>query len=260
VSEVNDVGIIGRQVVAEQKSFWRNPASAGFTIVFPIMFLVIFSSLNSGQRLGPEFGDILFTEYYVPGIIAFAVVTACFTNLSINLVRQRDIGILKRKRSTPLPATWLIAGLVVSCLIVSAIMLVLTTVVGMVGYGNAAPRHVVWIPLILVLGVATFCALGVAITSLIPNADAAPAIVNGVMFPLLFLSGAFFPVTNQTLVDISNVLPIRPFQQALLAAYDPQNVGAAPTGRNLLVLGIWAVVGVVIAARRFRWEPKHGLD
>jgi ABC-2 type transport system permease protein len=257
---MSDVGIAGRQVVAEQKSFWRNPASAGFTFVFPIMFLIIFSSLNSGQRLGPEFGNILFTEYYVPGIITFAVVTACFTNLSINLVRQRDVGILKRKRSTPLPATLLVAGLVGSCAIVSIIMTILTTVVGMVGYGNAAPRHILWIFVVLLLGVLTFCALGIATTAFVPNADAAPAIVNAVMFPLLFLSGSFFPVTNQTLINISNVLPIRPFQQALYAGFDPQNVGSAPTGRNLLTLGIWAVVATFVAVRRFRWEPKKGLD
>jgi ABC-2 type transport system permease protein len=257
---MSDVGIVGRQVVAEQKSFWRNPASAGFTIVFPIMFLIIFSSLNSGERLGPAYGDILFTEYYVPGIIVFAVVTACFTNLAINLVRQRDIGILKRKRSTPLPAIYLVGGLVASCIVVSAIMCLLTTVVGMVAYHNAAPRHIVWIPLILILGAATFCALGVAVTSLIPNGDAAPAIVNAVMFPLLFLSGAFFPVSNQTLIDISDVLPIRPFQQCLLAAFDPQGAGTAPSGRFLLTLAIWAAVGTFIAVRRFRWEPKNGID
>lgn len=253
---MSDLAIVGRQVGAEQRTFWRNPAAAGFTFVFPIMFLIIFSSLNGGGRL-ENLGNILFTEYYVPGIVAFSVVSACFTNLAINLVRQRDEGILKRKRGTPLPAWALVAGLLLSSIIVSFLLFVITTAIGMIVYHNAAPVHLVWLPFILVLGAVTFCALGVAITALIPNADAAPAIVNAVVFPLLFLSGLFFPIPDGVIANVSNLLPVRPFQQLLLAAFDPQHLGAGPHTQDLLVLAIWAVAGIAVAMRTFRWERRR---
>lgn len=250
-----DLALVGRQIVAEQKTFWRNPLSAGFTFVFPLMFLVIFSSLQTGTRI-KELGNIRYTEYYVPGIVAFSIISACFTNLSINLVNRRDTGILKRLRGTPLPAWGLLAGLLASEAIVSVILSILTLGLGMVAYGNAAPRHVVWLILALVLGAATFCALGVAVTVIIPNADSAPAIVNFLVFPLLFLSGTFFPVDNQVLNHISDLFPIRSFQQALFQATDPIHTASRPAIRYLLTMLGWLVAGAVVAITKFRWEKQ----
>ena len=136
---MSDLGLARRQVVAEQKSFWRNPAAAGFTIIFPLMLLVVFASLNSGTRIH-DLGNIRFIEYYVPGILAYAVIAACFMSLAMNLTRQRDEGILKRKRATPLPAWALIAGLVGSSIIIAFVLSLATIGLGMVVYGNHAPR------------------------------------------------------------------------------------------------------------------------
>ena len=229
----DDIGVVGRQVVAEQKSFWRNPTSAGFTFVFPIMFLVIFSSLNGGARLGKDFGQISYTEYYVPGILAFAVIAACFTNLAIVLARLRDDGILKRKRGTPLPAWALLGGMIGNAVVISVILSVITIGVGVVAYGNEAPRHLLWLAISLALGAGTLCALGVAATSIIPNADAAPAVTNFLVFPLLFLSGTFFPVSSHVLRVVSDVFPVRPFQQALYQSMDPQHNAVHPEWRYL---------------------------
>jgi ABC-2 type transport system permease protein len=248
-----DTGLIGRQVVSEQKSFWRNPAAAGFAFVFPIMFLIIFSSLNSSDRI-PEYGNIKYTEYYVPGILVFSIISACFTNLAMGLVTRRDLGILKRKRSTPLPSWALLGGMVGSSIIVSIILTLITVAIGMVVYGNAAPHHILWILPVLALGAVTFCALGVATTAIVPNADAAPAVVNFIVFPPLFLSGVFFPVNNDTLETIGNLLPIRPFQQALIDSFDPAKAVSHPAFSDVATLAIWGLVGLVLAARFFRWD------
>ena len=152
---MSDLSLARRQVVAEQRSFWRNPAAAGFTIIFPLMLLIVFASLNSGSRIR-ELGNIRFIEYYVPGILAYAVIAACFMSLAMNLTRQRDEGILKRKRATPLPAWALIAGLVGSAIIIAFALSVATIVLGMVVYGNHAPSHVLWLVLVIVLGAITF--------------------------------------------------------------------------------------------------------
>ena len=255
-SLTDDLGIVGRQVVAEQKSFWRNPTSAGFTFVFPIMFLVIFSSLNSGTRLGRDYGRITYTEYYVPGILAFAVIASCFTNLAIVLARLRDDGILKRKRGTPLPAWALLGGMIGNAIVITIILSIITVGVGIVVYGNQAPRHLVWLAISLALGAGTFCALGVAGTSIIPNADAAPAVTNILVFPLLFLSGTFFPVSNHVLSVLSDIFPVRPFQQSLYQSMDPQHNAGHPEWRFLAILAAWLLGGIIVAVTTFRWEKR----
>ncbi len=224
--------------------------------VFPIMFLVIFGSLNNSDRI-ESYGNIRYTEYYVPGILVFALISACFTNLGMALVTRRDLGILKRKRSTPLPAWALLGGMVGSSIIVSFLLTVLTVAVGMVFYHNAAPQHVGWVVLLLVIGAATFCALGVAVTAIVPNADAAPAIINFIVFPPLFLSGVFFPVENSTLRSIGNALPIRPFQQGLIDAFDPSKTTAHPSAGDVLTLAAWGAAALIVAARTFRWEKQR---
>ncbi len=190
-----DLPLVGRQVVAEQKMFWRNPAAAGFTIIFPLFFLIIFSLLNGTGNIALPSGIVVrFTSYYIAGIIVFAAVSACFTNLAINLTMRRDDGTLKRKRSTPLPTWALFAGLLGSQLIVTVLMALFTTALSMAFFHVRLPQHLFEFLGVVLLSAATLCSLGVAITALIPNQDAAPAVVNIIAFPLLFLSGLFFPV------------------------------------------------------------------
>jgi ABC-2 type transport system permease protein len=131
-----------------------------------------------------------------------------------------------------------------------------TVGIGVVLYGNHLPRHPLGLLLVVALGAMTFCALGIAVTALIPNADAAPAIVNLLVLPLVFLSGTFFPVTNETINRISNIFPVRPFQQAIFTAIDPRHVTFGPPGHDLLVLVAWAVGGALVATRTFRWERR----
>ena len=103
------------------------------------------------------------------------------------------------------------------------------------------------------LGAASFCALGVAVASLIRNAEAAPAVVQLVLFPLLFISGTYMPIHSDVLNRISGALPVRPFNQALLGPF-AQHTGF--DGKNLAVLAAWGTAGALIAIRRFRWNPR----
>jgi ABC-2 type transport system permease protein len=250
-----DVGLVGRQLVAEQKSFWRNPLSAGFTFAFPIMFLLLFSVINGDARL-PEMGNILFTELYTSGIITFGIISACFTNLALTLTRLRDEGTLKRKRATPLPAWVLLAGMMANAVLTALIIAALTVAIGIVGFHNSLPRNPLLAVAIIALGSVTFCALGVAVTAMVPNADAAPAIVNVMIFPLLFLSGTFFPIGNETINDVVDLLPIRPFRELLFTAFDPGGVAGPLRIRYLVVLALWGIAGAVVAVRTFRWERR----
>ncbi len=247
------------QLRYEQKSYWRNPPSAFFTFAFPVMFLVIFASLNNGQTID-FMGGLAYNQYFIPGILAFGVISACYTNLAMTLSIRRDAGILKRLRATPLPVSSLVAGLLANAVVVAVLIVAITTAVGMLFYGVTFPGHWVALALALLVGVATFCALGIAVSSLIPNADAAPAVVNGVLFPVLFLSGVFFPIKTGTLTRIADVFPVRHFVQAVFTAFDPRLPHGPAHGfawTDLGVLALWAVGATVFALRRFRWEARR---
>ena len=137
------------------------------------------------------------------------------------------------------------------------VLTVLTTVFGIVVYGIHTPDHILAAAVSVAVGALVFCALGLAMTIVIPNADAAPAIVNGVFLPIVFISGTFFPVpSTSVLAQIAEVFPVRHFIDAMFTAFDPARQSSSGfNGTDLLVMAAWGVAAVVIAARRFRWEP-----
>jgi ABC-2 type transport system permease protein len=273
----NDLALLWRQFVAEVKMLLRNPASIAFTIIFPVMFLVIFGSLagGGGSALSDTtYGQMRFIDYYLPGIATFGVIAACFMNLAMVTVNRRDDGVLRRKRGTPLPTWALIGGIVLAETLVSVVMVAVTTAVAVLFYGTAFPRHPLELLGVVILGAGCFCALGLLMTVVVPNQDAGPAVVNFVVFPLLFLSGVFFPVTNRVLRTIAQILPIARLQDAMVGAYAPDTYScdlvkghcrdaaaraahlAGPGVVEVLVIAAWLVVGVVLAIRFFRWESK----
>ncbi len=245
------------QLVLEQKRFWRNPANAIFTVAFPIFFLVIFGSLNMDDRV-KDLGNIDFNQFFTPNIVAFGLMSACLVNLGINLPFRRDTGLLKRMRGTPLPIPAFVFGLLANAFLVSALLTAFVMAFGTVVYGVEFPlSHLPDLVLVLVVGAASFSALGIAIASFVPNADAGPAIVNAIFFPLVFLSGTFFPVDpDSVLAKIANVFPVRPFLQAIFATFDPLRTGSRLSWGDLAVVAAWGVVAAVVAVRRFRWEPR----
>ncbi len=247
--------LFARQTGYEQKLYWRSPSSAVFTFAFPILLLVIFATLNQGTSIR-SLGGISYSQYYVPGIVAFSVISACYTNLAITLCFRRDAGVLKRIRGTPLPPWLFMAGTIGSSLLVSLLLVALTTAVGVAFYGVVFPGRWGALLLTLAIGAFCFCSLGIAMTAVIPTATASPAIVNGTLFPILFISGTFFPVQPTELLGrIASVFPIRYFEEAMFAVFNPRLTGSGIEPRPLLVMLAWAVAALIVAVRRFRWEP-----
>jgi len=257
---MNGPALLAWQTRYEQKAYWRNPASAFFTFAFPLIFLVIFASLNSGVTL--DFLDGLpYNQFYIPAIIAFGIMSATYTQLAITLSLRRDSGVLKRARATPLPAWALVGGLVGSSVVVSLLITALTTALGILAYGVTFPGHWLALALALVVGAATFCAVGVMVSTFVPNADAAPAVVNAVFFPVLFLSGTFFPLPPTSVLSrIADFFPVRHFTSAVFAAFDPRLPGGVGSGfawTDVGVLALWGAIAAAIAVRRFRWESRR---
>ncbi len=256
---MNAAGMLANQFRYVNKTFWRNPASAFFTFSFPLMFLVIFTSLlghHSIQISSTRSVDL--STYYVASMAAYAVITACYNNIAIGLAIQRDSGVLKRTRGTPIPSGVYILGRLAHALFVSLILVAITATYGAMFYHASLPTgwSLAKFLVMLVVGALTFCALGFAITCVIPNADAAPAIVNASVLPLLFLSGIFIALSSNAptwMVWVARIFPIRHFALGMQAGF----VSATFNWVDVVVVAAWGLGALAVSVRFFSWEPHR---
>ncbi|MCI0633716.1 MAG: ABC transporter permease [Actinobacteria bacterium] len=257
---MSDLALLGAQVRTTNKAFWRNPASAFFTFAFPLMFLVIFTSLLGSGRVEVAPGVFIQQDsYYVAAMSAFSVITATYTNLAISVAFTRDLGILKRTRGTPLPGWIYLSGRVTHAVGVALVLVVLTTAFGVAFYEAAVPsgsqlaEHLITV----IVGAMAFSALGLATTAIIPNADASPAIVNAIILPLLFLSGIFIPLgadAPEWMKVVGDIFPVKHFAEAMLGSfYGPP---FPFEWSDVLLVAAWGVAGLLAATKFFSWEPR----
>jgi ABC-2 type transport system permease protein len=224
-----------------------------------LMFLVIFSVIfGNGQiEVGP--GQIVrVATFYVPSISVFAVITACYTNIAISLTFSRDSGALKRIHGSPLPVWSYMFARIFHAVVIAILLVGICSAFGAVFYGATLPTATLpAFVLTLVVGAAVFCVLGVAVTGFIPNADAAPAVVNGTILPLLFISNVFIPLQNPPawLDIVGKIFPVRHFADALIGSFFRLS-GSGLHTNDLLVLGAWGLGGLVVSIRFFQWEPR----
>ena len=251
-------GLLVRQVRYANKTFWRNPASAFFTFAFPLLFLVIFTTLlgNDDVDIGTE--TIRASTYYVASMAAFGMISACYTNIAITIIFARENGVLMRTRGTPMPPWSYLGARVAHAALIGFLLVAITATFGVIAYGASFPTGVdlFRFAVTLLVGAGCFAAIGLAVTGWVPNADAGPPIINAIILPLLFLSGVFIATGNDTpawVLWAGRIFPVKHLVDALrdsflgLPSFSWTDVG---------VLALWLVVGVVVAARTFRWEPR----
>jgi ABC-2 type transport system permease protein len=252
---MSDVRLLFRQVRYEQLSYWRNPTAAFFTFAFPLAFFFIFASIF-GSSHNSDLGGVKTIQYYTPSILGYAVMSACFVNIALMLAQRRESGILKRLRGTPLPAWALVGGVIGSSIIISAVLTAVSLLFARLVYGVRLPADRIGPVLVtILLAAVAFCALGIAVSALIPNADSGPAVINLPYFILVFISGTYFPVHGQ-LAHVADAFPLRPFIQAMYRSFDPHFTGGPWAWHDLRTIGLWGLAGAVAAARRFRWSPR----
>jgi ABC-2 type transport system permease protein len=256
---VSLLGLALRQAHYDNRSFWRNPPAAFFTFIFPLMFLVIFNLVFGNETITVPGGEVDSSTFYVPAIVALSIINACYTNIAMGVAISRDGGVLKRYRGTPLPTSAFLAGRIIQALWVATILVVLVLAFGAVFYGVDLPGH--RLPAFVVsmlVGAASFCALGLAVSALVPNAEAAPAVVNGTILPLLFVSNVFIPTENAPdwLNSVASVFPVRHLAESLHASFNPFITGDGFEWKSLGVMAAWGIVGVVAAIRTFSWQPR----
>lgn len=238
------------------KAFWRNPASAFFTFAFPLLFLVIFTALLGHGEVHLGGRSVHQSTYYVAAMAAFAVISACYSNIAISITHQREAGVLKRVSGTPLPRGAFLGARVLHALAVAVLLVVLTVIFGRVAYDADVPTGTTLLRflVVLVVGSASFSALAFAVSAVIPNADASPAIVNATILPLLFLSGIFIPLGDAApawVKWIARIFPVRHFASGMQASF----LGTTFSWTDVLVVAAWGLGGLLVAVRRFRWEP-----
>ena len=238
-------------------AFLRNPAAAIFTLAFPLGLLVVLTTvLRDGTvvRDGVVYDR---TTYHVVAMALFGLVSATYTNVAMTLTLARERGVLKRLRGTPLPLGTAVAARIVHATAVAVVLVAIAfgygLLVGAVD-GRAAGRAGVLFA-IVVLAAAAFAAVGLAVSTFIRDAASAPPVVNGLLLPVLLLSGVFVPLGDDApgwVRGAAGVFPVQPAFDLLLGAWVGK-AGIDPA--DLAVVAAWGAVGALVAVRRFRWEP-----
>lgn len=237
----------------DQRVFWRNRESAVFVFLFPILLFLLLGTVYGGDYRGRPS-----TDYLTVALIAYGVANTAFGGLAIVLVLRRELGLLKRVLSTPLPAVAYLASVVSSLLLVFAGQAVAIAVLGVTLYDADLPSD--WPSLILGYGLAAFCfaGMGVGAASLIQSAAGASAVVNVIVLPMTFLSGGFGPTREFPgfLNAIADVLPLTYLVDIVVGVvYDNERIWEQP--RAVAVLAAWGVAGILLAAWRFDWQPRE---
>ncbi len=254
------LGLLWNQMRYEVRIFSRTPISAFFTIIFPLMIFVIFALIFGNEEI--EYLGISTAQYYAPALAVYAAVSASYVNIGIGTAYQRDEGILKRARGTPLPPWIFLGGKVAAATLVAAIGTILMLTVGVAFYGlKIYPEAIPSLVLTFLVGVGCFAALGLLVAAVSPSGSAATAIANATLLPLAFISGVFIPLgpeAPQWLETVADIFPLSHFASAFIAGFSPIGDVSAIHWDDLAFMAVWGVVGLFLAIRLFKWEAPTG--
>jgi ABC-2 type transport system permease protein len=253
---LSDLRLIVRQARWALLIVLRVREAIVFTIAFPILLLVLFNTIFSGQTALAGGGELSTEAYFTAAMIAYAVMSAAFTTLAITLVEHRESGQLKRLRGTPLPPWVFVAAQVLRVVVVSAAMVAGLLAIGVLAFGVAVDAlTLARVALFATLGTATMAVLGIALTAVARSSETASTLAPFIAVILGFISGVFLPteVLPDWLAAVGGVLPLEPLADGMQRAL----LGEGPLqAGNLLALAAWGAAGLLVAARGFRWEPQ----
>jgi ABC-2 type transport system permease protein len=248
------VRVFGRELANQQRLFWRSREAAFFTFLLPIILLLLLGSAYGDE----EVDGVQASTYLVAGLLGYGIVATAFAGLAITIVVRRESGVLKRVRGTPLPSSVYLAAVIASTFVVIALETVAQLLVGRYLLDADWPAAPFSFVVAVVLGVASFAALGLAITGVVRNAEGSSAVVNAIYLPMAFISGAFF--SREALPGfvqaIAEVLPLT-YLLDLLREVFVDGDGLAAEAGSVAVIAIWGALGFVLALRMFKWEPRE---
>ncbi|HEY4034783.1 MAG TPA: ABC transporter permease [Ktedonobacteraceae bacterium] len=242
---------LARQVLEQVKCELLLTARRGenvlITLIVPVVLLIFFTSLNLAPKIG---GSTI--NFLLPGILALAIIAAGMVNLGIATAYERYYGVLKRLGSSPLPRSGLIIAKVISILLLELLQVIMLVGVAIVLYGWRPAGSPLLALLTIALGTVTFAALGLAMAGAL-RAEITLAGANALYLVFLLIGGGLLPVDRlpAPLADFAEILPAAALTQALQAT---MTNGSHFPATPLIVLAVWAVTFLLVAARTFKWE------
>ena len=242
--------MVSAQAALETRTLLRNGEQLTLTLIIPLLLLAAFS-LEPLVSFGGGYTRI---DFLTPGVIALAVMSTAFTSQAIATGFERRYGVLKRLGATPLSRTGLIAAKTVTVIAVelgqTAIILLVALALGW--SPRASGAAVVVVPLLVLLGTAAFSGFALLLAGTL-RAEATLAAANLIYVVLLGVGGVVFPLTKFP-AGARPLLELLPTGALSTGLRDVLANGAAFPVKNVVTLAVWAVIGIALAARFFRWE------
>jgi ABC-2 type transport system permease protein len=255
----SNVSLVLRQTKYQLLFFSRVPVAFFFTLMLPMIMLVLFNALFGDNSFDTEAGSWPIRQFYTGGLAAYTAVSATYSNLANMVPIRRDEGVLKRWRSTPLPTWAYIAGFVLSAVVIALAGVLLMLGMGVVLYDLSID----WAKMpaagvTFIVGVSAFAALGMALASMIKSASSAAAAANATILPLAFISDVFVVTEDAPsfLQRIGDFFPLKPFVNAFQDCFNPFVDAPAFNWGSLGFVALWGVLGLIVAVRKFTWEPS----
>ncbi|AKU18694.1 ABC transporter [Luteipulveratus mongoliensis] len=248
----------------ELRGFFRDKRSLVFVLAFPVMLLVIFAAIFSGTVSGGG-TTIPAKQLFMAGIIAAGVMSCGFQGLCINLVQERESGLVRRLASSPMPKAAYFIAKFVRVLVTTIIEVAILMAISLAFFGLPVPETAGrWLTLawVIPLGAISCALVGMAYSAIVPSANAAAAVVTPVFMGLQFISGVFFPFSElpDWMQSLGALFPLKWMAQGLRSVFLPdalahaEPAGAWELSRVAAVLALWIVIGLVITARTFKWR------
>lgn len=264
-----DLKLVWQQIRHQNKIFWRSPVGAFFTLIFPLMFLLLFAAILGNHDI--EGVGVTTAQFYAPALAVFGAASGTYTHLTVTIPVSRDLGILKKLRGTPLPPWIYIAGRIGSAVWMAILAGVLLLSAGVMLYGVKLDGETILAAVIsFLVGAAAFAALGLLMAALVPNGEAGPAVANATLLPIAFISDVFINDVEPPawLEFVGNLFPLKHAVAAFGDAFNPTLEGSGfawsaadgeyAIGLHVAVIVAWGIGGSILAARFFSWEPRGG--
>jgi ABC-2 type transport system permease protein len=257
------------RTVLELKMYFREKEAVFFSFAFPIIMLAMFAMIFSDSFGEGDAADagVNAARFFLPGMVAAGVMLTSSQSMALSVAVERDDGTLKRLRATPMPPVSYFLGKVGLVAITSLAQFLLLIAVARFAFGVQLPTDAGrWVSFVWVflLGVASGTVLGIAYSSLATSSRSVGAIVIAPALILQFISGVYFAFTDlpDWLKQVASVFPLKWIAQGMRSVFFPDSwqtqemAGTWEHGRTAIVIAAWAVAGLLICARTFRWTKR----
>jgi ABC-2 type transport system permease protein len=237
----------------EAKLFLREPMGAFFTLVFPLMYLLLFGII-SGNEPTPQFGGLRTIDASIPGLTAVIICIVGLMSITMTMSTYRENGILRRLRTTPVSPLVVLVAQVIVVFTMTALGMLLLVIAGTLVYHVRFEGNAFSVLAGFVLSSLSFFSLGFILAGIMPTVRSAWVVGMVLLYPMMLLSGAFFTVEllPAAVQKVSAFIPLTYVVNLLRGLWTGD-----PWGKHLLDVGVLAgmlVLGIIVSVKTFRWE------